>query len=51
VIDIRDRLGGRYGYSVLMTTSTDFHDTAGEHVAAMLITITQFDPRTMRGNE
>ena len=50
VIDIRDRLGGRYGYSVLMTTSTDFYDAAGEHVAAMLITVTQFDAKTATGS-
>lgn len=44
VVDIRDRLGGRYGYSVLITTSTDYYDADGEHVAAALVTITQFDP-------
>ena len=44
VIDIRDRLGGRYGYSVLVTTSTDFTDAAGEPVGAVLVTVTQFDP-------
>jgi hypothetical protein len=51
VIDIRDRLGGRYGYSVLVTTSTDYYDAAGEHVAASLLTITQFDPASLRGGE
>lgn len=45
VIDIRDRLGGRYGYSVLITTSTDFYDTDSNHVASSMITITQFDPK------
>jgi hypothetical protein len=45
VLDIRERLGGRYGHSVLVTTTTDFYDEAGEHVAASLITITQFDPK------
>jgi hypothetical protein len=44
VIDLRDRLGGRYGYSVLVTTATDFTDAAGAPVAAVLITVTQFDP-------
>lgn len=44
VIDVRDRLGGRYGYSVLVTNSTDYYDAAGEWVAATLMTITQFDP-------
>lgn len=44
VIDVRDRLGGRYGYSVLVTSSTDFYDADDNHVAAIVITITQFDP-------
>ena len=44
VVDVRDRLGGRYGYSVLVTNSTDYYDAAGEWVAATLMTITQFDP-------
>jgi len=51
VIDIRDRLGGRYGYSVLLTTSTDFYDAGGAHVAAILLTITQFDPKSAGGRE
>jgi acyl dehydratase len=45
VIDIRERLGGRYGHSVLVTTSTDYYDAAGEHVCASLVTVTQFDPK------
>lgn len=45
VVDIRERLGGRYGHSVLVTTSTDYYDEAGEHVAANLSTLTQFDPK------
>lgn len=49
VIDIRDRLGGRYGYSVLVTSATDFYDSNDEHVAAILITVTQFDPKAARG--
>lgn len=48
IIDIRDRLGGRYGYSVLITSSTDFYDADGEHVAASMVTITQFDPKAAR---
>jgi hypothetical protein len=44
IIDIRERLGGRYGHSVLVTTSTDYYDAKGEHVAASLVTVTQFDP-------
>jgi len=48
VFDIRERLGGRYGHSVLVTNSTDFYDTAGEHVAASMMTITQFDPKAAR---
>lgn len=48
VIDLRDRLGGRYGYSVLVTSATDFYDADDNHVAAQLITITQFDPAGAR---
>jgi hypothetical protein len=48
VFDIRDRLGGRYGYSVLVTFGTDYYDTAGNHVAAAMLTITQFDPKSGR---
>lgn len=48
VFDIRDRLGGRYGYSVLVTNGTDFYDTDGNHVAAAMMTITQFDPKAAR---
>jgi acyl dehydratase len=45
VIDIRDRLGGRYGYSVLVMSQTEYLDESGEPVAASLQTITQFDPK------
>lgn len=50
VIDIRERLGGRYGHSVLVTASTEYFDSEGQPVAAALMTITQFDPkRAQRG--
>ena len=45
VTDIRERLGGRYGYSVLVTSETDYFGADGEHVAAVMTTITQFDPK------
>jgi N-terminal half of MaoC dehydratase len=45
VIDIRERMGGRYGHTVIVTHATDYFDTAGEHVAAALTTFTQFDPK------
>lgn len=48
VFDIRERLGGRYGYSVLVTSGTDYYDATGEHVAAAMTTITQFDPKAGR---
>jgi hypothetical protein len=44
VFDIRDRIGGRYGYTVLVTNSTDYVDAEGNHVASALVTISQFDP-------
>jgi hypothetical protein len=48
IIDIRERLGGRYGYSVLVTSTTDYYDQQDQHVAATLLTITQFDPAGAR---
>ncbi len=52
VVDIRDRLGGRYGYSILVTSATDYYDADGQHVAASMVTITQFDPKaTRQGDE
>jgi len=44
VADIRERLGGRYGHSVLVTNRTDYYDTDNNLVASTMITITQFDP-------
>ena len=43
LIDVRDRLGGRYGYSVLVMFQTSYLDAGGEEAAASLRTITQFD--------
>jgi acyl dehydratase len=51
VFDIRDRLGGRYGYSVLVTWGTDFLDAEGNPVASTMLTITQFDPKAARKAE
>ena len=48
VFDIRDRLGGRYGYSVLVTEGTEDYDASGNQVASAMLTITQFDPKTQR---
>jgi len=43
IIDLRDRLGGRYGYSVLVMVQTDYMDGSGKALASALRTITQFD--------
>ena len=51
VMDIRERLGGRYGYSILLTSGTDFYDAAGNHVAAAMTTLTQFDPKAAKTTE
>ena len=51
IIDIKERLGGRYGYTVLVTTSTDYFDTNGEHVAAQMTTVSQFDPAAARSRD
>ena len=44
LVDVRERLGGRYGHSVLVTNGTDYFDTDGNHVASAMMTVTQFDP-------
>jgi acyl dehydratase len=48
VFDIRDRLGGRYGYSILVMTGTDYVDAAGDTVASSIMTITQFNPAGLK---
>lgn len=48
VFDIRDRLGGRYGYSILVMTGTDYLDADGDLVASSIMTITQFDPAGLK---
>ncbi len=48
VFDIRDRLGGRYGYSILVMTGTEYFDAAGDLVASSIMTITQFDPAGLK---
>ena len=45
VMDIRERMGGRYGHSVLVTMSTDYFDADGTKVASTMRTLTQFDPQ------
>ncbi len=44
VTDIRERMGGRHGYSVLISSRTDFYDREGEHVASLGRMRTEFDP-------
>ncbi len=51
IIDIRERMGGRYGHTVLVTTSTDYYDPDGNHVAANMTTVSQFDPKGGRNRE
>ncbi|MFN0148395.1 MAG: hypothetical protein ACKVT1_17985 [Dehalococcoidia bacterium] len=48
VTDLRDRLGGRYGYSVLSTTRVDFFDSLGNLLATSTAVGTQFDPNARR---
>ena len=48
VFDIRERMGGRYGYSVLITQGTEYFDASGSHVASAMNTLTQFDPKSQR---
>lgn len=45
VLDIRERMGGRYGHSVLITFGTDYVDAGGNKVASTMRTLTQFDPQ------
>ena len=51
VMDIRERLGGRYGHSILLTTTTDYFDSDGNAVGAALSTLTQFDPKRATGGK
>ena len=44
VADIRERLGGRYGHSVLVTSAVDYLDSEGNVVASALSMLAQFDP-------
>jgi acyl dehydratase len=44
VADLRERLGGRFGRSILVVTHTEYRDEAGELVAESSHTVTQFDP-------
>ncbi|MFN0095666.1 MAG: hypothetical protein ACKVVT_12935 [Dehalococcoidia bacterium] len=44
VSDIRERLGGRYGHSILITSAVDYLDKDGNVVASALSMLTQFDP-------
>lgn len=50
VIDIRDRLGGRYGYSVIVMIQSTYTGEDGDLVAESLRTLTQFDPGKARDN-
>jgi hypothetical protein len=45
VVDIRERMGGRYGHSVIVILGTDYRDEDGNVVASSLRTMTQFDPK------
>ncbi|MCC6381568.1 MAG: MaoC family dehydratase N-terminal domain-containing protein [Dehalococcoidia bacterium] len=51
VVDIRERLGGRYGHSVLVTMGIDYHNGGGDLVASFFETLTQFDPNAARKGE
>ena len=44
VVDIRERLGGRFGRSVIILVHSEYRDDAGELVAETAHTVTQFDP-------
>lgn len=50
IADIRERLGGRYGHSVIVTASTQYRDTGGELAAESLVTLVYFDPANTRGD-
>jgi hypothetical protein len=44
IADIRERLGGRFGRSVLLMVHAEFRDEAGELLGETMHTITQYDP-------
>lgn len=45
VADLRERLGGRFGRSVLMRIRTEYRTAGGELVAETGHTVTQYDPK------
>lgn len=45
VVDVRERMGGRYGHTVIVILGTDYKDEDGTVVASSLRTMTQFDPK------
>jgi hypothetical protein len=45
VVDVRERMGGRFGRSILLVLRTEFRDESGELVAETSHTITQYDPK------
>lgn len=45
IVDIRERLGGRFGRSVLILAKATYRDAAGELVAETSHTVTQYDPK------
>lgn len=51
LVDVRERLGGRYGHSVLVTGSTEYRDAAGLPVAETLVTLVYFDPSATGGED
>lgn len=44
IVDIRERLGGRFGRSVLIISRAEYRDGDGELVAESSHTVTQYDP-------
>ncbi|MCC7363010.1 MAG: MaoC family dehydratase N-terminal domain-containing protein [Dehalococcoidia bacterium] len=45
VADLRERLGGRFGRTILVLVRTEYRDAAGELVAETSHTVTQYDPK------
>jgi len=50
VMDLRERLGGRFGRSILVLVRTEFRDGAGALVAETSHTVTQYDPKGRGAN-
>lgn len=51
IVDINERFGGRFGYSLYFRTDAEFRDSTGEIVARSVRTMMQYDAASARDGE